>query len=320
MKKALITGGAGFIGSNLAAQLLEKGCEVFCVDNLSLGNRENIESLLTGGNFHFYEKDSSLAEALLDIAGNNKIDIVFHLAANSDIQLSARQPDIDYKNTFTTTYAVLECMRRQGIKRLFFSSTSAVYGEHPGACLAEDAGSLAPISYYGGAKLASEAFISSYSYMNDFDVTVFRFPNVIGPMLTHGVVFDFIRKLRQNNKELEILGDGTQHKPYIYIDDLIDAIMLVVLSENKGVNIYNVGVEGTTTVSAIADMVCAKLGLKDVRYKYTGGDRGWKGDVPSFQYDLSKIYACGWKARYNSNQAVAKTLDMIVSSADYAKQ
>jgi UDP-glucose 4-epimerase len=314
MKKALVTGGAGFIGSNLIAQLLKKDFQVFCVDDLSLGNKKNIEAFLNNSHFHFYEADASLPEKLLAIVGENAPDIVFHLAANSDIQLSAKQPGIDYKNTFATTYSVLECMRQKNIKKLFFASTSAVYGEKTGVSLAEDAASLSPISYYGGAKLASEAFISAYSYMNDFDVTVFRFPNVIGPNLTHGAVFDFIKRLRQNSAVLEILGDGTQNKPYIYIDDLIDAILLIALSDERGVHIYNAGVEGTTRVSEIADMVCAALGLKDVRYAYSGGDRGWKGDVPTFQYDLSKIHKRGWKAQYDSNQAVQKTLDMVLGA------
>jgi UDP-glucose 4-epimerase len=312
MQTALITGGAGFIGSNLIARLLESNYNVICVDNLTLGRKENISPFLNNEKFTFYEQDASSIETLLDITGNNTIDIIFHLAANSDIQMSAKYPKIDYQNTFATTYAVLECMRQKNIKRLFFASTSAVYGEQTGISLTENTGALSPISYYGGAKLASEAFISSYAYMNNFNVTAFRFPNVIGPHLTHGVLFDFIKKLRQNNTILEILGDGTQHKPYIYIDDLIDAILMVALSNESGMNIYNVGVEGTTSVTEIANMVCQSLGLQNVQYKYSGGDRGWKGDVPTFQYDLSKIHKRGWAARYNSYQAVQITLDKVI--------
>jgi UDP-glucose 4-epimerase len=313
MKTILITGGAGFIGSNLTARLLENNYKVICADNLTLGKKENINCFLSNEKFAFYEKDVSSLDTLLDIIDNNTIDMIFHLAANSDIQMSAKYPGIDYQNTFATTYAVLECMRQKNIKKLFFASTSAVYGEKIGINLREDSGSLTPISYYGGAKLASEAFISSYAYMNDFDVTIFRFPNVIGPSLTHGVLFDFIHKLKQNNKTLEILGDGTQHKPYIYIDDLINAILLVIQCYEHGVNIYNVGVEGTSSVTEIADMVCAKLGLKNVQYIYSGGNRGWKGDVPTFQYDLSKIHQHGWKAKYNSTESIQATLDILMN-------
>jgi UDP-glucose 4-epimerase len=309
MKTILVTGGAGFIGSHVIARLLKEKHIVICVDNLTLGKKENISNFFGNKNFFFYEADISAVENCIEIARNHKIDSIFHLAANSDIQLSAKLPEIDYKNTFSTTYSVLECMRQMDIRKLFFASTSAVYGEQPEVNLSETAGSLLPISYYGGAKLASEAFISSYSYMNNLDVTIFRFPNVIGPSLTHGVVFDFIQKLQKNSTILEILGDGTQHKPYIYIDDLIEAIMLVALSDEKGMQIYNVGVEGTTSVKEIADMVCEKLGLQNVQYHYSGGNRGWKGDVPTFQYNLTKIHKRGWKALYNSNQAVQATLD-----------
>ena len=241
----------------------------------------------------------------------NETEMVFHMAANSDIQKSAISPEIDFVNTFSTTYSVLEAMRRNQIKKLFFASTSAVYGE-TGCMLSENTGDLSPISYYGGAKFASEAFISSYSYMNDFDVTIFRFPNVIGPGLTHGVIFDFIRKLKNDSTRLEILGDGTQRKPYLYVMDLVDAIQKVSLSGEKGVHIYNIGVEDATTVKEIADMVCKKMGCNEVQYLYTGGNRGWKGDVPQFQYDLTKIHKWGWYPQYTSHEAVEKTLDSVL--------
>jgi UDP-glucose 4-epimerase len=313
MKTVLVTGGAGFIGSHLAGCLLERGRKVICVDNLTLGSRKNIKNCLEHKHFSFYESDVSDTKALLHIVENSEdnaaIDMIFHLAANSDIQKSSMNPGIEYENTFQTTWSVLELMRIKNIQRLFFASTSAVYGEQPGVNLSEDSGALFPISYYGGAKLASEAFLSAYSYMNNFDITVFRFPNVIGPGLTHGALYDFIKKLQADTTKLEILGDGTQRKPYIYIDDLLEVILLVSFSGEKGMNVYNIGVEGATSVREIADMVCASMGLQNVRYTYTGGSRGWKGDVPAFQYDLTKIHKRGWTAKYNSNQAVRAALE-----------
>lgn len=308
MENILVTGGAGFIGAHLIGRLLKKGHRVICVDNYTLGRPENVEKYKADALFTLIEQDAAQADAMEELMRKYGVERVFHLAANSDIQKSARMPGVDYVDTFQTTYAVLEAMRRTGVKKLFFSSTSAVYGEKTGVSLAEDEGGLAPISYYGGAKLASEAFISSYTHMNDFETLIFRFPNVIGPDLTHGVIFDFIRKLKENPRELEILGDGTQCKPYLYVLDLVDAIVQFAFRGRKGVEIYNIGVETATTVTEIADMVCERLGLKDVRYKYTGGSIGWKGDVPMFRYDLSKIRAAGWSPAHDSNESVRATL------------
>lgn len=308
----LITGGAGFIGTTLTRELLKAGHFVVCVDDFTLGNEEHVQEFSGNERYRFYKMDAADADLMETVMKENAVEIVYHLAANSDIQKSAKDPSIDLNKTFLTTHGVLESMRRCGVKKLFFASTSAVYGEKMGVALTEDIGSLAPISYYGGAKLASEAFISSYAYMNDFDVTVFRFPNVIGPGLTHGVIFDFIRKLRNDPKNLEILGDGSQRKPYIYVEDLVEAIIQFSINPEKGVNIYNLGVEGATSVTQIAEFVCQAMGLSDVKFHYTGGNRGWKGDVPEFQYDLSKIHAKGWHARHNSDESVQETLRHVL--------
>lgn len=309
--KAVITGGAGFIGSHLARQLLEQKEEVISVDNFTLGNSSNVKDLKDKNRFKLIEMDVSDKDEFCKLITTESPDVIYHLAANSDIQKSASCPGIDFKNTFSTTYSVLEAMREAGVQRMFFASTSAVYGNKVGIELKENEGGLAPISYYGGAKLASEAFISAYAYMNGLDVTVFRFPNVIGPNLTHGVIFDFVTKLRKNPKKLEILGDGTQEKPYIYVEDLVEAILFAVGSEEKGMNIYNIGVEGKTSVRRIADMVCNSMGLGDVEYFFTGGHVGWKGDVPSFQYNLDKIHQKGWKAHHTSDESVQATLDSL---------
>ncbi len=306
--RALVTGGAGFIGSHLVKRLLDEGYEVICVDNFTLGNKENVDRFSSNDHYKFYELNINDNESFCEVLKDEKIDIVYHLAANSDIQKGGQNPEVDYQDTFMTTRGVLELMRRNGIKNLFFSSTSAIYGNESDKLLSESLGGLLPISYYGGAKYASENFIASYSYMNDFNTMIFRFPNVIGPNLTHGVIYDFTRRLKDNPSELKILGDGTQTKPYVYVLDLIDCIMHMTKNIKKGIQIYNVGVETATSVTRIADIVCEELGYKNVKYNYTGGNVGWKGDVPKFQYDLTKIHEAGWTASHTSDEAVRETV------------
>lgn len=311
--EVLITGGAGFIGGHLAKSLVEKKFGVICVDNLVLGKKSNIQELVNKPGFFFYEEDVSNIEKMMDIFNRHKIELVYHLAANSDIQKGGREPSIDFTNSFLTTISVLECMRRKDINKLFFASTSAVYGEKIGIDLTEQTGDLAPVSYYGGAKFASEAFISAYSAMNELSTTIFRFPNVIGPKLTHGVIYDFKRKLEANPKRLEILGDGMQCKPYMHVNDLIKGI-LQITTENMqpGMNIFNIGVATATTVTRIADIMCEEMGLSDVVYEYTGGNRGWKGDVPTFKYNLDKIHSTGWVPKFTSDEAVRETIKSIL--------
>jgi len=319
----MVVGGAGFIGSHLCDALLADGCRVICVDNFSLGTKDNIRHLLEREKFLLYEADAADKQALNGIFEKEHPEIVYHLAANSDIQASAVNPDVEYRNTYTTTYNVLYCMREYGVKRLFFASTSAVYGDKRDVLLDENTPDLSPISYYGAAKLGSEALISAFTYMNDMRSLVFRFPNVIGPRLTHGVIFDFIRKLQRDGSQLEILGDGRQTKPYIYVADLVDAIVRFSLSDDKrtadmpkatGESIYNLGVDGETSVTRIADILCEEMGLKGVQYHYTGGEGGWKGDVPRFRYCMDKIHRAGWKAELTSDQAVRRTVQEVLNT------
>lgn len=305
--KALIAGGAGFIGSHLADYLLDEGNEVVCIDNFFIGTRQNILHLLTNPRYVFYQYDLNNMELLNQVFDGEKPDYVFHLAANSDIQASAQNPIIEYQNTYSTTFNLLEAMRLHNVKKMFFASTSAVYGNKD-TLLNEETASLAPISYYGGAKLGSEGLISAYAYMNDMNVLIFRFPNVIGPRLTHGVIFDFIKRLKKDSTKLLILGDGNQTKPYLYVLDLVEAIVKFK-DVGKGVSLYNVGVDTATSVTRIAEIVCQKMGISNTVFEYTGGKEGWKGDVPKFQYDLSKIHVAGWAAQYTSDEAVALTVE-----------
>ena len=304
----LVAGGAGFIGSHLCDVLIERGNKVIVADKLIMG-KQNIEHLEGNDSFKFYEMELADQKNVDKLFSENTIDVVYHMAANSDIQKGGKEPSIDFNDTLLTTRALLEGMRKAKVKNLFFASTSAVYGEMLDAVLDETTGGIKPVSYYGGAKLASEALISSYVSMCDMDVVIFRFPNVIGPRLTHGAVFDFIRKLRKNPGELEILGNGTQCKPYIYVLDLVDAIVKLTNEFKPGEDVYNISVESEgTTVTHIAEIVVDVLGLENVKFSYTGGDRGWKGDVPRFSYNISKVLATGWKPNYTSDEAVRQTV------------
>ena len=307
----LVAGGAGFIGSHLCDALLSKNNTVIVADKLIMGAK-NIEHLSQNTNFKFYEMELANQDNVDKLFKDNKIDIVYHMAANSDISKSANDTSIDFNDTLLTTRVLLESMRKNNVKNIFFASTSAVYGEMPDIVLNEETGGLKPVSYYGGAKLASEALISSYVSMCDMNAVIFRFPNVIGPRLTHGVVYDFVKKLRNNPKELEILGNGTQCKPYIYVTDLVNAIVKLTEQFEPGVDVFNISVmsEGTS-VTHIAEIVVDVLGLSDVEFKYTGGDRGWKGDVPRFKYDISKVLATGWKPEYTSDEAVRKAAQSL---------
>lgn len=303
-RRVLVTGGAGFIGSHLCDALHAAGHDVVAFDDLSQGRRENIEHLLNNPQFAFRQcdlLDEPAFGAALDELG--PFDAVFHLAANSDIRQGIEDHQVDLQRTFLTTFAVLAAMRERQIPQLVFSSTSAVYGERETA-LAEDSGPLRPISPYGAAKLAAEAYISAFAACYGIQAWVVRFPNVVGPRSTHGVVHDFIGKLTATPDELEVLGDGRQEKPYVYVSDLVEGMLFVWQTGRARFNSYNLGADSATTVARIAEIVREEMDLRDARIVFTGGDRGWVGDVPRFRYDLAKIHALGWQARRSSDDAI----------------
>jgi len=306
MRKALITGGAGFIASHLADRLLADGWDVTAVDRV--GRKESgALGHIDSKDFHFIKCDITDVKDLTEISKDT--DHIFHLAANSDIRESG--PDTDLSSTFMTTRSVLEAMATNNIPRLFFSSTSAVYGDKRSTVLKEETGDLRPVSYYGAAKLASEAFIHAYSHRKRFDALILRFPNVVGPRLTHGVIFDFVNKLKADPARLEILGNGKQRKPYIHVSDLINGIAMLSYNMPKGSDLFNMSAESSTTVDEIAGIVCRRMNLKDVKFEYTGGEVGWEGDVPTYEYDISKIKRTGWKYRYSSTEAIKETVKGI---------
>lgn len=300
----LVTGAAGFIGSRLVARLLAAGDSVVAVDDLSLGRLDNLP---THAALRFVEMDmcrTEFAALVAEVAPSR----VYHLAANSDISRGTAEPRTDLERTFLTTFSVLDAMRAAKTPReLVFASTSAIYGEAKGA-LREDHGPLAPISLYGAAKLASEAYLSAYCHLHGIKAWVFRFPNVVGPNLTHGAIFDFVQRLARDRTHLDVLGNGTQNKPYLDVDDLLDAIGLGVAKNDEQVDTYNVAGDGMTTVREIAEMVRTGLSLPDAKINYGSENRGWPGDVPTFAYDTSKLRALGWVPQRNSHQAVERAI------------
>lgn len=312
MNYILITGGAGFIATHLIEELVANSENfIVAVDNLSMCDEKNISKFYNNTNFAFHKIELTNHEVLSQIFKEYKFSSVYHLAANSDISRSFTNPSIDYNNTFNTTWNVLEQLRINNIKKFIFASTSAIFGEVGENIIDESFGPILPISHYGAGKLASEAFISSFAYNYDIESLIVRFPNVIGEYSTHGVIYDFINKLKVNHTELVVLGDGRQEKSYLYVKDLIRAIQCAWDAKVDKVDIFNIGGIDTINVSEIARIVVENIGLGS-KISYTGGDRGWKGDVPKFSYDINKILSTKWIPNYNSKEAVELTVKSLI--------
>ena len=316
MKRILITGGAGFIGSHLAEALIEEGHRVVVVDNLALGTEKNIRHLQGNPRFRFHVGDVLEIPPLDKIFLDERFEVVFHMAANSDIAKSWGDPSIDLDNSFLTTYRVLDLMRRHATRDLIFPSSSAVYGALEGK-IGEERGPLLPASHYGAAKLASEAFISSFVENYRIRAWIVRFPNVVGERATHGVVCDFIEKLRANPGELEILGDGEQCKPYVYVKDVVSGLLHIWHGADQPINVFNLGGNSRTRVRDIARMVAAEMGLHPALH-FSGQGQGWIGDIPHYDYDLTKIHKLGWRAARTSDEAIALSIRRILQSAEGA--
>ncbi|MBD9625267.1 NAD-dependent epimerase/dehydratase family protein [Ensifer sp. ENS06] len=299
--RTLVTGGAGFIGSFVCDRLLKDGHSVTAYDDLSLGRVRNIEQNLSNPKFRFVEGDI-LAPRMDEVFATGEFECVFHMAANSDIARSHESPSIDLDRTFMTTFRVLEAMRKNGVKQIVFASTSAIYGETTGR-INESYGPLIPISHYGAGKLASEAFITSFAENYSIQSWITRFPNVVGPRSTHGAVYDFVQKLRKTPGSLHVLGNGQQIKPYLNVEDLVQGIMLVWTKASEKVNIFNIGADTRTRVADIARIVIEE-GPAPAEIVYAGGDRGWIGDVPEFEYDTSSIRQLGWSPSMTSDEAI----------------
>lgn len=310
MNSVLVTGGAGFIGSHLCDALLARGLRVVAVDDLSFGREEHIAHLSSSPQFSFVRRNVLDEHDMVELFQREQFTHVFHLAANSDIAQSHARPDTDIERTFLTTYRVLELMRAFGVRHLVFTSTPAIYGEISGA-VSESYGPLFPISHYGAAKLASESFIASFVANYGMQAWILRLQNTVGERATHGILVDFIRKLQTNPNALEVLGNGEQLKPYIYVRDLVDAVLFVWERTHEPLNCFHVGTDTRTKVKDIARMVTEAMNLHP-EIQYMGGDRGWTGDQPEYAYDLTKIHQLGWWSPRTSDDAIRLALERML--------
>jgi UDP-glucose 4-epimerase len=304
--RVLVTGGAGFVGSHLVDRLVDDGHDVTVYDNLSTGRREFLASHLRRGRVRLIEDDLLRFESVCEAVGGQ--EMVWHLAANSDVRRGVEHTDVDLQQNTMATYNVLEAMRRGGVAKIAFSSTSTVYGEPTVIPTPEDYGPLCPISLYGAGKLACEGLLSAFSHSFGFRVWIFRFANVIGSRGTHGILVDFFRKLKGSPNELEVLGDGNQRKSYMLVEDTVDAMVYIVQHAGEPVNLYNLGVGDNLLIRRIAEIFLEETGNSGVKCRYTGGARGWVGDVPVMMLAPDKLNALGWKAKSTSEEAVRRAV------------
>jgi len=313
-RRYFISGGAGFIGSHFTDRLLSDDSvrAVSLYDNFSSGREWH---------YGHHKNDSRLRVIRGDVKDLDSLtsameghDMVIHLASNPDIARSATEPEIDFREGTLLTNNVVEAMRRSGTRNIVYASGSGVYGDLGEREVDEDYGPLIPISTYGASKLAGEALISSYCHMFDFTGLAFRFGNVVGPRQTHGVGFDFLRQLMNNPRKLRILGDGTQSKSYIHVRDVVEAVLLASRRSGERFAIYNVATDYiTVTEIALLAAECAGLDPSQVKFEYTGGDRGWKGDVPIVRLNTERIRRLGWVCSSGSRQALRDSMMAMLS-------
>jgi len=308
MSSYVVTGCAGFIGSNLVDRLLSCGHRVIGVDNFSTGQRKFLNNALSHSNFKLLEID------LLDLDKLKQAfagaETVFHLAANADVRFGTDHPRRDLEQNTIATYNVLEAMRANAIQKIAFSSTGSVYGESPVVPTPEDGPFPIQTSLYGASKAAGEGLISAYCEGFGFQSCIFRFVSILGERYTHGHVFDFYHKLKQDPTRLPVLGNGKQRKSYLYVQDCIDAMLLAMDKSKEKVNIYNLGVDGYCEVNDSIGWISAELGVSP-KLEYSGGDRGWIGDNPFIFLDTKKIQSLGWKPKFSIREGVIKTVEYL---------
>lgn len=309
--KKLIIGGAGFIGSVLVKRMLEEKKNLIVIDKLSLGSTNFIDT----SKLEFHKIDINDIDKVLRVLDEQAIDEVWHLAANSNIPLGINDINVDLNDTFNSTVSTLKIMKQISCKKIYFSSSSAVYGLNKNR-LHEDIGPLMPISNYGAMKLASEALISASLESFLDKACIFRFPNVVGVPATHGVIFDFIKKLKKDMTNLDVLGNGTQQKPYLHVSELIEAMLFINNNTSNGLNYYNIGaMDDGVSVKQIAEET-VKLTSPNANINYQTTDRGWVGDVPKFYYSVDKLQKLGWSPRMSSLEAIQRAVKEIASQED----
>jgi UDP-glucose 4-epimerase len=306
--RAFVTGGAGFIGSNLVDRLLRDGQQVTAYDNLSTGQRRFLSEATSRPAFRFFHGDVLDTPALTAAMAGH--DTVFHLAANADVRFGTEHPQRDLHQNTLATFSVLEAMRANSIHRIAFSSTGSIYGEPGVFPTPEDCPFPTQTSLYGASKLAGEGLLTAYATGFGFQVYIFRFVSILGERYTHGHVFDFYRKLLANPDEIEILGNGRQRKSYLYVGDCIEAILSVMDRSREAINIFNLGTEEYCSVDDSLGWITTSLGLSP-RKRYTGGERGWIGDSPFIFLDTARVRALGWRPTLTIRDAVLRTLDYL---------
>jgi UDP-glucose 4-epimerase len=315
VRRYFLVGGAGFLGSHFADRLLADGEEVTVFDNFSSGRDWHLEHHRDEPRLRVVSGDAKDLTALSEAMGGH--EVVIHLASNPDIARAATEPAIDFDQGTLLTHHVVEAMRVTSTPRVLYASGSGVYGDIGETEADEDFGPLEPISTYGASKLAGEALICAYSHMFDLRGCAFRFGNVVGARQTHGVGFDFLRGLLDDPQRLRILGDGSQSKSYIHVDDVIDAVLTALAATEQRFRAYNVATGDYMTVAEIADLAVECVGLEpgSVAYEYAGGDRGWKGDVPVVRLDTSRIRSLGWQNRMGSREALRDSMLAMLPEA-----
>jgi UDP-glucose 4-epimerase len=309
--RIIVTGAAGFIATNLLPRL--RGHEVHGIDNFFLGKREYVARSRSQDGFSFHELDLLHRETVVDLFGAVRPDLVWHLAANSDISYGTTYTDFDLKGGTLATYNVLEAMRNSGCKQIIFSSSGAVYGEPTVMPTPEDYGPILPISLYAASKVACETLITAFCHNYSFKSWIFRFGNICGPFPTHGVMYDFVLRLQKDPTRLVMLGNGTQSKPYVHVEDCLDGMQFGYANAAAEVNYYNLAVPTATSVNSIADWTIEAMGLKNVEITRGTEPRGWKGDVAQVRLDTRKMTALGWQPKLSSDEAVKRAIGEIVA-------